>query len=317
MVRSPGLLLIVFALLAAACGAGRQQRESQVRVVFIDTPAPARAETPVPAATPRPTAAPTPTPSPTPAPTPEPTPTPTPAPTRPPTPEPRPVEVRAGSALVLGDSVVVRSKPTTQGSEVVRRLRNLQEITILGSVVGEQWVVGDQTWPMAPHRWTRTWYQVEDGFIYSAFVFVPNPQERSPFMRTTAERSIDVNIKTQRLTVMVGEEVVYTARVTTGKPGYETPTGTYRLWPGSRVYNETMTSSQAAISDPDEEYNVKNVLYTQYFTAQGDALHMNYWQPEGVFGAQPTSHGCVGLMLHDAQWLWLFVQSGTKLTIRN
>jgi len=314
MIRFLGLLLIVFVLPAIACGAGGRQRESQVRVVFVDTPVPARAETPAPTAipTPRPTALP-----PTPTPTPEPTPTPTPVPTRTPTPEPRPVEVRAGSALVLGDNVAVRSRPTTQGSEIVRRLRNLQEITILGSVAGEQWVVGDQTWPMVPHRWTRTWYQVEDGFIYSAFVFIPNAQERSPFMRTTAERSIDVSVKTQRLTVMVGEEVVYTARVTTGKLGYETPLGTYRLWPGSRVYNETMTSGQAAITDPEEEYNVRNVLYTQYFTAQGDALHMNYWQPEGVFGAQPTSHGCVGLMLHDAQWLWLFVQSGTKLIIRN
>jgi lipoprotein-anchoring transpeptidase ErfK/SrfK len=103
--------------------------------------------------------------------------------------------------------------------------------------------------------------------------------------------------------------------VTTGKSGYDTPQGHYQLWPSGRVYNETMTSSQAAIDDPAEAYNVKNVLYTQYFTGQGDALHLNYWQPEWVFGAQPTSHGCVGLMLHDAQWLWLFVQSGTMLNI--
>lgn len=310
MTRCLGILAIIAAVLTAACGAAGRERDTQVRVVFIDTPLPAPTETPIPTVPPTPRATATPTPEPTP------TPTPTPAPTRTPTPEPPPLEVRADAALVVGDGVVVRSRPSTQTGEVVRRLRHLQEITILGAVVGEQWIVGDQTWPMVPHRWTRTWYQVEGGYVYSAFVFVPVPGETSPFIRSTAPRTIEVSLKTQRLTVKLGEEVIYAARVTTGKPGYETPTGTFWLWPGSRVYNETMTSSQAAINDPDEEYHVKNVLYTQYFTAQGDALHLNYWQPEGVFGAQPTSHGCVGLMLHDAQWLWLFVQPGTKLVIR-
>ena len=70
-----------------------------------------------------------------------------------------------------------------------------------------------------------------------------------------------------------------------------------------------MTSAHAAINDPAEEYHVKNVLYIQYFDRAGCALHLNYWQPDSVFGAYPTSHGCVGLRLHDAQWLWLFVQS--------
>ena len=229
---------------------------------------------------------------------------------------PRPVEVRAGAALVLGDGVVVRSKPSTQDGAVVRRLRNLQEVTILGAVVGEQWIVGDQTWPMVPHRWTRTWYQVEDGFIYSAFIFVPEPGESSPFVQSRAPRSIVVSLGKQRLTVYLGEEAVYSAPVTTGKPGFETPVGIYTVGSWGRVFNETMTSTQAGIMDPAEAYIVKNVLYTQYFDALGDALHLNWWQPEWVFGAQPTSHGCVGLMLHDAQWLWLFVQPGTKLTIR-
>jgi hypothetical protein len=76
-----------------------------------------------------------------------------------------------------------------------------------------------------------------------------------------------------------------------------------------------MTSGQAAIDDPAEAYNVKNVLYTQYFDSLGDALHLNYWQPDGVFGSARTSHGCVGLYIHDAQWLWLFTQGGVRLEI--
>ncbi|MGD9889979.1 MAG: L,D-transpeptidase [Dehalococcoidia bacterium] len=295
--------LIALLLIGAGCGTAAND-ELHARVIITDTPRPTPSETPTPV----------PTPTPTPAPTPSPTPEPTPAPT--PTPAPRPIEVRSGVGLVLGDGVVVRSEPTTQGNNVVRRLRHLEEVAVRGAVRGEQWIVGDQDWPMVPHSWTRTWYQVDDGFIYSAHVFLPDSQAASPFIRSGGERRIDVSISQQRLTVFVGQEAVYSAPVTTGKAGFETPTGTYQLWSGSRVLNETMTSSQAAISDPDEAYHVKNVLYTQYFTGAGDALHLNYWQPEYVFGAQPTSHGCVGLMLQDAQWLWLFVTNGTTLVVR-
>jgi lipoprotein-anchoring transpeptidase ErfK/SrfK len=316
MIRLLICLAMLGAVLLAACGTEREEGGAEARIIFDATPTLPKLETPTPTPTATATATATATPTPTATPTATPVPpTPTVVPTRTSTPEPRPVEVRSGTGLVIGDGVVVRSQPNTRTGAVVRTLRPMQELRILGAVSGEQWIVGDQDWAMVPHSWTRTWYEVEDGYVYSAFIFVPDPAAASPFFRTTAERTIDVSLSAQRLRVFVGQELVYTARVTTGKPGYETPPGTYRLWPGSRVLNETMTSGQAAISDPAEAYNVKNVLYTQYFTGAGDALHLNYWQPESLFGAQPTSHGCVGLFLQDAQWLWLFVQSGTKLVI--
>ncbi|MFN8558170.1 MAG: L,D-transpeptidase [Dehalococcoidia bacterium] len=71
-----------------------------------------------------------------------------------------------------------------------------------------------------------------------------------------------------------------------------------------RVANETMTSASLNITDPDDQYVLKDVLYTQYFTWVGHALHLNYWQPDSVFGAERTSHGCVGLRLADAEFRW-------------
>jgi lipoprotein-anchoring transpeptidase ErfK/SrfK len=256
------------------------------------------------------------TPSPTPPPTPTPTRTPTPPPTR--TPAPTPVrtpvpEPARGAAFVIGDGVTVREQPTTQ-SAAVRTLRNLQEVELQGAVKGERWIVGDQTWPMAYQSWTDTWYKVDGGYVYSAFVFVPRPGEASPFLRTGA-RSIHVDLRTQTLRAFVGDQVVFTAAVTTGKDGFETPRGRFTVGAWGRVANERMTSSQAGIDNPEERYDVRNVLYTQYFDGAGDALHLNYWQPESVFGAVRTSHGCVGLLLHDAQWLWLFTQGGVPLVI--
>jgi hypothetical protein len=256
------------------------------------------------------------TPSPTPSSTPTPTRTPTPPPTRTPAPIPARTAVpepTRGAAFAIGDGVAVREQPTTQ-SAVVRYLSNLQEVELQGAVKGERWIVGDQTWPMAYQSWTDTWYRVDGGYVYSAFVFVPRPGEASPFIRSGA-RSIHVDLRTQTLRASVGDQVVFTAAVTTGKDGFETPRGRFTVGAWGRVANERMTSSQAGIDNPEERYDVRNVLYTQYFDGLGDALHLNYWQPESVFGAVRTSHGCVGLLLHDAQWLWLFTQGGVPLVI--
>ncbi len=307
------VLALAFAWLAlSACGRVEgQAADEPSRAASSETPRPAAtfAFDPV-TATPSPSPSPTRTPSPTPSPSP--TRTPSPAPTR--TPEPSITIPTQGAAFVVGEGVALRSAPSTSTGQILRRLGNLEEVQLLGAVKGERFVVGDQDWPMAYQSWTDTWYRVEGGFIYSAFVFVPRGGESSPFARGGA-RTIEVDIRTQTLRALIGGQVIFTAAVTTGKPGFDTPTGRFTVGSWGRVANETMTSGQAAITDPAEAYNVKNVLYTQYFDGEGNALHLNYWQPESVFGAARTSHGCVGLLIHDAQWLWFFAQGGVTLTI--
>lgn len=312
LIRFAGVLCLV---LVAACGTASGEPATD-SVAVAPPPAQTFAFEP---ATPSPTpTSPPPTPTPTPTPRP-PTATPTPAPTATPTRTPTqpPVQAEAeparGTAFAIGDGVLVRSLPSTKDGEAVRRLANLQELQLLGAVKGERWIVGDQDWPMAYQSWSNIWYKVDGGYVYSAFVFIPRPGESSPFVRGT--RSIRVDIRTQTLRAFVGDQVVYTAPVTTGKDEYDTPTGRFTVGSWGRVANETMTSSQAGITNPAEQYNVKNVLFTQYFDNLGDALHLNYWQPESVFGTTRTSHGCVGLLVHDAQWVWLFTQGGVPLVI--
>ena len=50
-----------------------------------------------------------------------------------------------------------------------------------------------------------------------------------------AERWIDVDLSDQTATAYVGWTPVYVASVSTGKPGWQTPTGTFYIW--RRVYN--------------------------------------------------------------------------------
>ena len=64
--------------------------------------------------------------------------------------------------------------------------------------------------------------------------------------------------------------------------------------------------------DAPTGYYLRNVLYTQYFTDDGAALHENSWSTN--FG-HPGTHGCLGVNLADAQWFWDWAGIGTVLNI--
>ena len=108
---------------------------------------------------------------------------------------------------------------------------------------------------------------------------------------------------------------MYRAPITSGKPGYETPTGTFYV--SYRVYNEVMDSATLGVphDDPDGYY-MPNVLYTQYLSVGGGiAMHSNYWSPDSAFGNYNVSHGCVSMRTDDARFFWEFASVGTPVRI--
>ncbi len=129
------------------------------------------------------------------------------------------------------------------------------------------------------------------------------------------EHWVDVNLHEQAAVGMIGHEWVHVALATTGKNGWETPEGQFRIV--RRVYNETMTSAALSITDPNDQYVLTDVLFTQYFTWEGHALHLNYWRPDDVFGAERTSHGCVGLRMADARFFWEHLGTGSRVVIHS
>ena len=128
-----------------------------------------------------------------------------------------------------------------------------------------------------------------------------------------AERWVDVNLTEQAAVAMIGTDWTRVALVTTGMPGWETPEGEFRIV--RRVANETMTSASLGITDPNDQYVLTDVLYTQYFTWVGHALHLNYWRPDSVFGYERTSHGCVGMRLADAEYFWRHLEMGSRVVV--
>jgi lipoprotein-anchoring transpeptidase ErfK/SrfK len=141
---------------------------------------------------------------------------------------------------------------------------------------------------------------------------VPEPDPPAiPGPEIVGERWILVDLASQTTTAMIGDQALYTALVTTGTDGWETPVGTWHI--NYRVENETMTSESIGA---EEYYVLEDVLYTQYFTTEGHALHLNYWRSDNYFGNIPSSHGCVGMRLADAEFFWNFASHGTRVTIQ-
>jgi hypothetical protein len=121
------------------------------------------------------------------------------------------------------------------------------------------------------------------------------------------EHWIDVNLSIQTAVFYEGDIPVRTNLVTTGQPGYSTPTGTFYIL--SRVPNEHMRGGTIGA---DDYYDLYNVLYTQYFTYAGHALHYAWWRSYfGVTG----SHGCVNMDLDTSEFAWNYLNIGSRVNV--
>jgi lipoprotein-anchoring transpeptidase ErfK/SrfK len=229
------------------------------------------------------------------------------------------VEIPSGGAIVVGGEVRTRSQPSSKAGQV-GYLPDQAAVSIAARVQGENWLVGSQTWVTSVPNWATEWFRLADGsYIYGAFVFILQPGEVSPIARVPdgAEKRIDVDISEQVARAVVGDKVVFTAPISSGQAPFKTPLGSFAVEPDGRIAVERMTASQAGYDPRQTQYDVERVLFTQYFDRSGDALHLNYWRPHSVFGRMATSHGCIGLELHEAQYLWLFAQAGTKVDVHD
>lgn len=110
---------------------------------------------------------------------------------------------------------------------------------------------------------------------------------------------IEIDLSRQWLTAYEGSLPVYSAGVSTGRNGFDTPEGTFAIY--AKFLYDDMTGRLQG-----EEYDVRKVPFAQYFH-QGYALHGTYWHHQFGTGAR-LSHGCVNLSMDDAQWLWNWTQ---------
>ncbi len=146
---------------------------------------------------------------------------------------------------------------------------------------------------------------------YSEDLFVPPPTP-TPEPRTTianapanGERWIEINLSTQYLIAWQGDVPVLETYISSGRPGFDTPTGTFTI------------SLKVPVQDMEgvlggEYYNVPEVPDVMYFTTVGHAIHGAYWHSN--FGAV-MSHGCINVPTGTSAWLYDWMPMGGRVVI--
>lgn len=231
-----------------------------------------------------------------------------------------PVDAKAAAEL---DPAVVRYVPESKHT-ISQGFRDFWQASgeagYLGNPLTEEYIIGDtsyQVFERGKLAWTPgqyVWmapigetlaqkYQLDmapraqgDLPVYSEDLFVPP---------APPEFWIDVNLTTQYMTVYQGNNVVAGTYVSTGRPGFDTPAGTFYV--NSKLEDQTMAGVIGG-----ESYNVPDVPWVMYFTDEGHAIHGTYWHNN--FGAM-MSHGCVNLPMDFSAWLYSVTPVGTRVEI--
>ncbi len=105
---------------------------------------------------------------------------------------------------------------------------------------------------------------------------------------------VHVDLSEQTLVAYEGDEPVYATLISSGKEGYEPPTGLFQ------VQQKYISTTMNATDPIDGFYEVEEVPWTLYYHG-GYALHGAYWHTD--FG-KVRSHGCTNIAPVDARWLY-------------
>lgn len=176
----------------------------------------------------------------------------------------RPVHVRSIPGLISDDTIIGALQPY----DLVRVLETRQ-------VDGAIW------YRIGPDQWSH-------GDYLRVFVPSPRPERVEP-----EEKWVEVNLAEQVVIAHEGDTPVFATLVSTGRRGYETKQGLYRVW--AKLREGPMQWEESKLP-----YSLANVPWIMYFN-EGQGLHGAYWHDS--FGTV-RSAGCVNLSPRDAHWLF-------------
>jgi len=123
-----------------------------------------------------------------------------------------------------------------------------------------------------------------------------------------------VDVASHELSVSIDGALVRSIPVTTGKAGFLTRGGTRVI---SEMLPETRMDARSTGAEPgDPEYYNLDVRYAMRMTNSGEFIHAAPWSIESQ-GVDNVSHGCVGMSLSNARWLFERSRVGDVVTIVN
>jgi lipoprotein-anchoring transpeptidase ErfK/SrfK len=197
-------------------------------------------------------------------------------------------------------------RPTLTFTEKIRNPEETEQLLSLEpSTLGTwTWVTPDKLEFKPLQEWTKgTKVTIRlkggpEGFRGESGSFLRQDVESSFTIRPS--KIIDVNLSEQRVYAYDNDQLVRTMICSSGSMATPSLTGTYAVY-----------AKAEKVDMRGADYFAPNVPWVLMFN--GDyTIHGNYWATS--FGI-PTSHGCVGLPLSDAEWLYNWTPLGTIVQI--
>jgi hypothetical protein len=189
----------------------------------------------------------------------------------------------AGDALTTTARILLRTGPG-KTTDVISVLGQ----SARGAVLGEPVTVESLDW-------VPVHFPAGSGWIAARFT--------KPFRQDG--KWIEADLSTQSLHAWFETESIASSPISSGKPGFSTPPGSYTILqkiPIQRLRGRVR----------DETWNIPGVPWIMVFRGGGFYVHSVYWHDD--FGT-PVSHGCVTLPVDFAEWLYEWTPLGTRLWI--
>lgn len=122
----------------------------------------------------------------------------------------------------------------------------------------------------------------------------------SLLLSAQVDKSIYIDLADQKIYAMEDGIEILEGRISSGKSGYETPTGTFTILEKKALHRSNLYPPPAGGA---------KMPYMMRLTWDGIAMH------QGYVPRRPASHGCIRLQRRFAKKLYTWASRGTKVTI--
>ncbi len=142
-------------------------------------------------------------------------------------------------------------------------------------------------------------------------VAVTLPVQYATFKTITAEphdKWIVIDTTTKRMYAYEQSNLVRTFLISAGAPQTPTVTGEFK------IYAKYPVQDMRGANADGSRYFQPAVKWVNYFY-RDYAIHGNYWRPLSYFGNVNSSHGCVGILDPEAEWLYAWAPIGTTVIV--
>lgn len=135
------------------------------------------------------------------------------------------------------------------------------------------------------------------------------PLATKPFKAVTPanfNKLIVVNVTAKKMWIFQNGKQLKSYLVSAGAPDTPTPIGEFH------VYAKFTSQDMYGYGPGHQYYFQPAVPWVSYFY-EGSAVHGVYWHPLSWFGAINSSHGCVGIPVNEAEWVFNWDSIGTPV----